>query len=1149
MPTHLARWWWILAVLVMGCGEDLGTAPPRTQAATFGDKFYTISCQRVAYTSSLRAQEVALAAYPNDPSLIPPVDVSGSRFRLACRFGPKYLPAEAAKTDPKVATLVNHHDPYVQAINLIFPGDELSELQDYMIRILPLTDNDAFPAVVRRGAEVIGELEKDSDLHWSLARLDGRSGYRPRAVCLGIMRELFIYPQNHELLEDLLGLVGEGGKGHQALLDLLEALSLELRTTKKTSDPSQTTPVHPGDSERTLKLGLDLLLTQNPAFGSSGAPMLLTRRDWRGLARVQTDASGKLPAPFVDADGDRLPDVDLLGRFVGASGKAVPAPFVLDASQPDAASKRDADGRALDAAGNPIFEYINLDNTLLAALTRDALGMIDPLKDIVFRLVVGLTPMLGERRDTVKVFDGESLRYRGFDTTRAPVLDLAHAALQLGRDSGIDGTLEATSRLLKDNEGPIARLVAAGLDVKERGKKHPEAVLDPQSNLFDDLVVVLQKITRTPGLLEDVLHAMADPATRNLGGMLQNYINYRDVHVLDSSQTKVVNKSDGQAPVFKTLVDRTKPDTAANRSIQQRLMHIINNTNGMKMCNKEGALIKLPVIGITVAGPFKACDLFEVPNAAAFYGETIARLRDASGKLTSTPKGHLRLKVENLPGWAATIVKTVGEDTVLKLLTGIDGMSAHPTTEAVNRLMFMNPLPSALADVEDPAVDIDNHEVRSYFEGTLVSWEVPHTQFSCSPQAPCQFFDALRPVIQAFADHNAEPLFMDLMSVLHRHWASRKSGTHQFTNPKAVDFAYGSQIVAWEPFLAEVLGSTDLMPALNTLTPVLDSMVLSDGRTARAALAQTVSTFVDPARLPGLKYRDGRASSKTTDGKSTVAGGVSIFYLFADAFAAKRAALAKAEQVLVDDWNESTSQLVDLYLTVTGTGVGSRFKNRHIIPAGTTLIDFLRARIKSHSSKGDVVTWLGETLPDDIERMLGGPIVARAADLLRIVEAEPKVKTSTLALITHLLGELQVNATFRSTVTGLADLIQLLLDDDDLVPAARAVGKALDPKHQLVASALRFLGPAVAADKRQAISKILRNSAQEQLPGKSPLGTLLDLSTELHRVQPGVGTPYTGADFAEALRQARDFLANQETGLEKFFDIVKSRCDGPCATN
>jgi hypothetical protein len=680
--------------------------------------------------------------------------------------------------------------------------------------------------------------------------------------------------------------------------------------------------------------------------------------------------------------------------------------------------------------------------------------------------------------------------------------------------------------------------------------------------------------------------------------MFANYLSHKDVHVLDPSTSKILN------PVYKVPVDRSKADSGFDRSIQQRLMHIINNTHGMQMCNKEGAVIKLPLIGITLAGPFNACELFQIDDAAHFYVQSIARLRDSSGKLTSTPKGHLRLKTENMPGWLSTIVKTVGEDQVLSVLAGIDGMSSHPTTEAVNRLMFIDPLPKSLADVQDPPKDIDGHQVNQYHVGTLLSWEVPHPQYSCSANDPCQFYDALRPVVQAFADHEAESLFLDLMSVLHRHWASRKSTTHQFADPKKIDFAWGSAIVAWEPLLFEILKEGDLLGALNAAAGPLDTIKLASGVMAKSALAKTLGHLVDP--LPGLTYRDGRTFSLTTDGKQTVPGGVSPFYLLADAFAAKRETIAKLEagpdKRLAEAWNQATSDLVDIFLGTEGTPSTMRFKNRRLVPATVALVELLRGRIKAHRSAGDLGSWLGETLPGSIEETLSGPIVAAAVDLLRIVDGETAVKDALYGAIGFLIDEATQSSAFRATLTGIADMVQLLLDDVDLVPVARAVGEAANPKNGLIEAALRFLRPALdadttgvacdtaaacpekqacvplsiktpsggscAADKdcgvgktcsggqchraracsKQTLTRILRNAYQEHTPGKSPVQTLLDLATELHRVRPGEGTAYSGADFAEAFRQSRDFLANQETGLEKFFSIVKSRCGGPCPT-
>jgi hypothetical protein len=1131
-----------LTPLGSGCVPEFDPKPPPSLSSeTFGEKFFTIACQRVAHTSSLRAAEL---------NPVVPVDVSGHRYRRACRYGPKFLPADAAARDPKVATLMAHKQPMVEAVNLIFPGSELSDLQDYMISILPLTDDDSFPAVVRKGSELIGMMEQDQDLHWALARLDGRVGYRPRDVCLGMVREMLRYDKLHPLLTTLLELTGEGGKGHQAFLDLIEAISLELRTVQKIHDPNRPTPEHPGAKDRTLRLALDLMLSQAPAFGSSGgSPMLVVRRDWRGLARVRpTPGNTKLPLPFIDSDSDGLADMDVtMGNFLTSPKDApVPRPFLWDKTKPDAAPKRDGMGRALDAAGNELYEYINLDTTLIAALSRDAIRIMDPVKRTGTKLLIGLSALLGDRIDTSKAGEsGETLSYKGFDTKKAPLLDLAHAALSLGRDPGIDDTLDAAVKLLKEHENETARLLGAAFDVKDLSKlaKYGGARLDPKSNYFDDLIAVVQKIAVKDNgkLLEDLIAALGDPRTKNLGGMFANYFRYRDVHQLDQNTLKIKN------PYFKTPVDRTKPDTGHERSIQQRLQHIIANTNGMKMCNKDGALIKLPVIGIKIAGPFKACELFEVKNGALLYTESIARLRASNGNLTKTPKGHLRLKTENMPGWVATIVETVGEDQVLKLLSGIDGLTSHPTTEALNRLMFMDPLPHGLQDVQDPAVDVDGHQVNKYHIGSLLSWEVPHPQFSCSHNDPCHFYDAIRPVVQAFADHNAEQLFLDLLTVTHRHWASRQSKTHQFTDPQKPDYATGSAIVTYEPLLIDVLEQTDLMHALNAVSPVLNTMKLGNGKLAKKVLSRTLAFFATPTT--DLTYRDGRTESKTTDGTKTIPGGVSPFYLFADAWAAKAAAIEKAKSsdpTAAAAWDSASSDLIDIFLEVEGAGLKSRFKNRRLAPVGEAVVKLLRARIVAHRQKGDLAQWLHEELPDALELKLASPVVARASDFIRIAEGDPPTVKAIYELVGFLIDEITNNPSFRATVTGLADMAQLLIDDDDAVPILRTLGRVIEPKHKLIPVALRFLKPAVAKDTKQSLTKVLRNAYKEQAPGKSPVQTLLDLATELHRVKPGSNVPYTGPDFQEAFRQSKDFLGNQETGLEKFFEIVKTRCGGPC---
>ena len=257
---RVSSWLPLAAFLVVwgsGCHEGLPPDPSRDNGQNFGQKFFNVICQRVAYTSSVQSHTASLAAHRKDPRIpVRPRDVSGSWYRLPCRYGGEQLSkaewADAWARDPKVATMLQNREKLVKAVNLIFPDSELSDLQDYLVGILPLTDNDKFPNLIKKTAEVLkNDLEKDTALHTSLVRLDRRVGYRPRTVCLGILREALQYDKLHPLLNTVLEFAAEGGKGHQPMMKLLDALSFEMRTARRVDDKSNSKPLHQGSSERT----------------------------------------------------------------------------------------------------------------------------------------------------------------------------------------------------------------------------------------------------------------------------------------------------------------------------------------------------------------------------------------------------------------------------------------------------------------------------------------------------------------------------------------------------------------------------------------------------------------------------------------------------------------------------------------------------------------------------------------------------------------------------------------------------------------------------------------------------------------------------------------------------------------------------------
>jgi len=217
-----------------------------------------------------------------------------------------------------------------------------------------------------------------------------------------------------------------------------------------------------------------------------------------------------------------------------------------------------------------------------------------------------------------------------------------------------------------------------------------------------------------------------------------------------------------------------------------------------------------------------------------------------------------------------------------------------------------------------------------------------------------------------------------------------------------------------------------------------------------------------------------------------------------------------------------------------------------VIPTALLLIDFTRERLADHRRAGDLGHWLGQALPGDLERLLTGPLAASLMDLSRVISRDPQVHGILLQLLAFLLDDGAHPQAFRTTLTAAADTLQLLLDDEDLVPLGRAVGRLLDPERGLVAAGIRLLNEVVQRDAEGILPLLLQQALREQRPGVTPIQVLLDLAGEVHRRSPGHGGPLLGEDLAEVMSQTRAFLADQRSGLINFFTIIKNRCAGPC---
>jgi hypothetical protein len=1135
----------VAAFCLLGCHASLEDRAP-VDTGTFGNTVLTLVCKRLAYLDSL-------AAYQSGASST--VDVSGDTYRDVCRLG--LAPPATAPDDMKA--LEARRDHLGPAVDAIFPDGFLPNLQTF------LTSNDFLatyddPAPDQPGVAtnalngLIGTLRLFANADHATAALERfgtRLGYRPLEPGLGAVRAAVNYPGLHDLLLSLTTAVTEGGSAKGEWDHLIAAAGAAMRDAQVAGNQA--------DNQRTSQLTVDLLLTESDLLGSPTVTIPLVRRDRRGVAQVAT-INNALAAPFVDLDKDGLADTNAAGQYVDANGAllAVPAPFTADpdAPPPTTWTTFDATGRPTDAAGNLIYDYIDVDKTPLAALARDGVKLFDPSKGTALDLLRGASALMGPRIDATKTYDGgePALTYRGYDTTQSPLLDMSYGYMTILRDPNVFYTLLLGRSLIRDHEPEASRIAEAVIEAARKGDAHPEATIPAGAPLWDDVTPVLQKIVANPALTRSLMKAMEDPKVKNLGTHFMKFMQYKDKFTYNNNTQVVMG-------AFATLVDRTQNDSGYNRSLFQRILLLIADSNGAVSENKAGTAIPTPIPGVTLN--YGQGALFHVNNLAVFFVQSIAYTRSGTGYLCedgngqafdgnthvattpagcasfgsgwrAQPKANFNYNWSNggLGGATAGAINALGGDGYLESQTGITGMRTHPTPQALGRVLFLNPWPNNnyLSNITLPVKDKWGSLYTAKHEGSLEVWEKDN------------FYDDIQPIAQAFADNGQEQLFVDLMVALNKHWASKNSIDTQTQNPADHDYVWGSGAVTYEPLIIDQLSDGSLMGALVDGAPALDSIVIGTG-----ANAQDYITIVDTAAKwmltpqAGLKNRQGATTSMTSDGR--VVSTLSPWQILADAYDLKQQRLAAAGAE-GQAWVSGISNLVDVLARADDVPtVGWRWRNPRMRGVSDALVWFVIVRNFVHAGAGDRDTWLSTDLPNELQDQLANPLFAGLADFVVSLEATPDTRQQIESFLVYLNNEVDFGPAFTTNVTAIGDLLQLGLDDQDLVPIVRVAGQALAPDKHWLDYHLEFVKRARMSDANQALVQITRNLYTEYRPGHTAIGDVIDGISEVLRANPytDLGAHYTAADYKSLLNGVANFLDENKRGLRKFIRIIQTR--------
>ena len=220
----------------------------------------------------------------------------------------------------------------------------------------------------------------------------------------------------------------------------------------------------------------------------------------------------------------------------------------------------------------------------------------------------------------------------------------------------------------------------------------------------------------------------------------------------------------------------------------------------------------------------------------------------------------------------------------------------------------------------------------------------------------------------------------------------------------------------------------------------------------------------------------------------------------------------------------------------------------------------MRERMAFHRSAGDLRAWTAEmvvNMEDAVDSALGASAIA----FLNAVQDDEESTIELSRFVEYLMREDTSEEAWKDALLALADVLQVIEDDENMVPLLRVFSEALAPgARERVTRAGHFdLRDVESADSLVDATTLLLRRANEiddentltialsnlvRLPdgeSETPLEALIDAAAEIHRADPGAGTRMLQPDYEAFFGNAIEFLRDEDHGVERIYRVVQSR--------
>lgn len=1058
----------------------------------------------------------------------------------------------ADKADQKAAMLERRHTDFVVAVDTIAPPDKLGEVDQFLQDVMSLIDDGLVQSLTRKIRVILQQAADDDAL---MAALAIQNRPKPEDFLSPVNGKNFIghlmaYPRMPEVAtrttETLLNSDGIDRQGNlalqesSALADLLEAATADLRSSEL-ADPVDTTAY----SMQSVLVGEDA------RFAPVGPPTPLwaVRYDKRGLPLVKKTSTG-LPTPFVDNDGDGLADVDAEGRWVLSTGESREVPAFRTTTSAQALLNRDAVGRGSSAGGDYVFEYVDLSKTGLHFVTRQFGELTD--RGLLWDMVDATPALLGPRE--VKTDSQGS--FSGYSADN-PITDLAYAFLNVLDVDRLDEILASLADFTDRSSRELAEVVYAFDEASEILDQYPDAGMEDNQTVAYDLVPVLEQISANPELWRDFFWALRQPISRRTGEPMATLLQYKDknpsVPAIDGPYDSCFQSCKQQFPlfddydennpqscrerynsqqalqrydciracpndeIFSVPMDFDAPESVDNRSMFQRLFHLLRDTAAQPY-------------GLQITEPGWASNLppiVQLPGAAEAFLRSVGSTMDMADF------------VPDLGGLQPLINLIGGSSSVANLLSALSpifgtGLSRRATPDEITRLFNQPELSADILGTTlriDPPICKDGYVMANHHADILYASEASG------------MIDTIAPLACAFSAHDKEDVLAQLFVIVHDHYSSR-TDLYEMADGTPSPMK-GSNMRSLEPALLEIVQRGTLFDALYDLSQATERFKSDSG----VDFTEQLRVLVHNATRSddGFSGRNGESMINLADGRTVrELSRMHILMRAAEQMDERVDSNPQAKQAL----ENMLSALYDVLLATEWPDdeAQAHFKKPGSVALLAKLTHHLSEQAAEARAEGRLSEWLTQEQMQSVIDMWDSRALPALVDLSSELAADADNRQLTDDLTNYLLGQ---PAGRNQAAMGLYTLLVYTLHQDTWVPLSHFLAEVIDPARQwnvepygkvpFVTHLLQVLHDTVEKDPEGRGLDMFARAFSNRPDGSVPISTIIDIVADYFRQEPASTTPYRAEDYKHVFDEFAGYLDDHKHGIEQLYDIVDSR--------